>query len=122
MSVVLHYAVPPGFNLASGKVGLTPTLWSPSAYYSLSLVRGPSGCRVGAGWVGAAVLREKRCCCCRCSSFQTDLKDEKVKEFKMHLYHLHMFGLFVCMSVVFAYISYSSNIKESDSGRTQPQL
>lgn len=49
MSVILYYAVPPGFNLASGKVGLTPRLWSPSAYYSLSLVRGPSGCRLGGG-------------------------------------------------------------------------
>lgn len=49
MSVVLHYAVPPGFNLASGKVGLTPRLWSPSAYYSLSLIGGPSGCRLGGG-------------------------------------------------------------------------
>lgn len=47
MSVVLHYAVPPGFNLASGEVGLSPRLWSPSAYYSLSLVGGPSGCRLG---------------------------------------------------------------------------
>lgn len=58
MSVVLHYAVPPGFNLASGKVGLTPRLWSPSAYYSLSLVGGPSGCRLGGCWMGVAVLRE----------------------------------------------------------------
>lgn len=56
MSVVLHYAVPPGFNLASGKVGLTPTLWSAGAYYSLRLVRGPSGCRLGGCWVGDAAL------------------------------------------------------------------
>lgn len=54
MSVVLHYAVPPGFNLASGIVGLTPRLWSPSAYYSLSLIGGPSGCRL----VGVALLAE----------------------------------------------------------------
>lgn len=49
MSVVLHYAVPPGFNLASGEVGLTPRLWSPSAYYSLSLVGEPEW--VQAGWM-----------------------------------------------------------------------
>lgn len=56
MSVVLHYAVPPGFNLASGKVGLTPRLWSPSAYYSLSLIGGPSGCRLGGGGVVVVVV------------------------------------------------------------------
>lgn len=77
MSVVLHYAVPPGFNLASGKVGLTPRLWSPSAYYSLSLIGGPSGRRLGGCWVGVAVLGA--CCCCGCSSFETKLGDEKVK-------------------------------------------
>lgn len=56
MSVVLHYAVPPGFNLASGKVGLTPRLWSPSAYYSLSLIGGPSGCRLGRGGLLVVVV------------------------------------------------------------------
>lgn len=72
MSVVLHYEVPPGFNLASGKVGLTPRLWSPSAFYSLSLIGGPNGCRLGGGcsawrldvvvvvFVNVLVLKEMR--------------------------------------------------------------
>lgn len=47
MSVVLHYEVPPGFDLASGKVGLAPRLWSASAFYSLSLIGGLNGCRMG---------------------------------------------------------------------------
>lgn len=81
MSVVLHYAVPPGFNLASGRLGLTPRLWSPGAYYSLSLVGGPSGCRLGGSYgawrVAAAVVVVVFC---RCSSFETEPRDEKVKE------------------------------------------
>lgn len=101
MSVVLHYAVPPGFNLASGKVGLTPRLWSPSAYYSLSLIGGPSGCRLGRGWFvgggGAAaaawwglLCAESRCCCfCRYSSCRSEQRDGKVKEIKSS-HHLHL--------------------------------
>lgn len=104
MSVVLHYAVPPGFNLASGKVGLTPRLWSPSAYYSLSLIGGPSGCRLGRGegrgegavvggggaaWWGL-LCAESRCCCfCQYSSCRSEQRDGKVKEIKSS-HHLHL--------------------------------
>lgn len=49
MSVVLHYALPPGFGSTSGKVGLTPRRWPPSAHYSLGLDGGPSG-----RWLGGS--------------------------------------------------------------------
>lgn len=95
MSVVLHYAVPPGFNLASGIVGLTPRLWSPSAYYSLSLIGGPSGCRLVGG-----------CFACRVDAVVfmdillvwREQRDEKVTQIRSFFHRLHLFSTAVHLS------------------------
>lgn len=66
MSVVLHYAVPPGFNLASGSVGLTPKLVT----QCLLLIKPRHRAEWVQAWWELQCLEScgGGCCCCCCLS------------------------------------------------------